>query len=62
MQPDPLLAELIKLVQEAIETRKRAEEEEQKKRREALSPRKEAPQREEVPQRSSPRRVRYNLD
>jgi hypothetical protein len=63
-QPDPLLAELIRLVQEAIEGRKRMEDEEREKRKEALSARKETPQREEILQRSSPfpHRVRYNLD
>ena len=64
-QPDPFLVELVsRLVQEAVEARKRTEEEEREQRREVLSTRKEVPQREETSQRSSPspRRVRYNLD
>lgn len=65
-QPDPFLVELIsRLVQEALEARKRAEEEErEQQRRETLAARREAPQREETPQRPSPsvRRVHYNLD
>ena len=64
-QPDPFLVELVsRLVQEAVDARKRTEEEVQEQRQEALLTRKEAPQREETPQRPSPspRRVRYNLD
>jgi hypothetical protein len=63
-QPDPLLTELIRLVQEGIETRKRTEEEERENRRETLPARKETLPKEETLQRPSPSslRVRYNLD
>jgi hypothetical protein len=43
VQPDRHLAELIRLVPEAIEARKRTEEEEQEKERETLPARQEVP-------------------
>lgn len=63
-QPDPLLAELIRVVQEAIEMRPGVEEEAPAPQQAVLPPQQAAPPRAEPPQRPAPaaRRVRYSFD